>query len=561
VDPSPRPSPPIAASDKINASRGGEGERLLARWLPIALLFVSFAFYSAFRAPVPAVNEPHYLVKARNYWQPDWCAGDLFLESANPHVVFYATIGWLTTVLSLDHAALAGRAISLLLLAIGWDRLLSQIVRGRWSPLLAAWIFLLLQSSGNFAGEWLVGGVESKVVSYALVLWSSGAFLAGRRTWGAALLGGAISFHPVVGAWCLICLAGAFAIPDLLARWQRGTAPITTTKTAFVPGDLLRRFGLPLAVGVLCSLPGLIPAAQMLSQPDPAMSLRADIIQVAIRLDHHLDPYMFPWSAYFYYVFMLMSWLLLQRFAPLNPAGRRLAAFTWMAIAIAVLGIVAAAGPRPITQLPLLGWRIKLLKLYPFRIADLAVPFALAVTIANIAVARLSFASSRRRGLFAAAFAALFAWSLLMPGIDRNASRMPPSRRADWIALLRWIEQTTPQSTLLWTADEDWAVKWFAERAEYVNFKDCPQDAAGIIEWYERRVRLAEWRTAAASDGLFTADELAALRESTGITHLIASRMGPIDAAPAFENESFRVYSLQDAALPVPADKPDPSRF
>jgi hypothetical protein len=518
--------------------------------LPVALLFASFALYSVLHAPVPAVNEPHYLVKARNYWQSDWCAGDLFLESANPHVVFYATFGFLTNVLSLEHAAIVGRAIALLLLAIGWNRLLSQVLRGRWGPLVAGWVFLLLQSCGNFAGEWLVGGVESKVVSYALVMWGCGALLGGQRVWGGALLGGAISFHPVVGAWCLICLAGALIVPELVTPWQRHSAQRPEPGVQPAASDWLRRLGPLIAAGFLCSLPGLIPAAQMMSQPDPETGLRADIIQVAIRLDHHLDPYVFPWSAYLYYALLLTAWLALRPRAPTNPAMRRLEAFTWMAIAIGVIGCLAAAGPRPITQLPLLAWRIKLLKLYPFRIADLAVPFTLAVTIASIAAARLSAASSRRRAMFAGAFAVLFGWTLLLPAIDRNSSRMSPARRADWIAALRWIDASTDPYSLLWAADEDWAVKWFAERGEYVNFKDCPQDAAGIIEWYERRVKLAEWRAAASADGRFARDELDTLHRSTGISHVIASRMGPVEATPAFENSSFRIYSL---AEPAPA--------
>jgi hypothetical protein len=518
------------------------------RWLPIALLFASFALYSTIRAPIPAVNEPHYLVKARNFWQPDWCAGDFFLQSANPHVVFYATIGWLTSFLSLESAAIAGRAIALLLLAIGWDRLLSQLLHGRWSPLAAAWIFLLLQASGNFAGEWLVGGVESKVISYALVLWGSGALLAGQRVWGGALLGGAISFHPVVGAWCLICLAGTPVLQSLVSRWRRQatTAPESNPPIAANPA---LRIWLPIAAAILCSLPGLIPAARMLSHPNPAMALRADIIQVAIRLDHHLDPYMFPWSAYLYYALLLAAWLVLRRAAPSDSAMRRLEAFTWLAIAIAVAGWLAAAGPRPITHLPLLEWRIKLLKLYPFRIADLAIPFTLAVTIVSVVSTQLSAAKPRRRAVAACGFASAFAASLLLRGTDQNPSRMPPARRSDWIAALHWIDAQAPRPALLWAADEDWAVKWFAERAEYVNFKDCPQDAAGIVEWYDRRVKLAEWRTAASTDGRFTPSELDALHEATGIDYLIASRMGPVDTAPAFENSSFRVYLLPEQPL------------
>src|SRR5262249_33755928 len=131
-----------------------------ARVPQIVALWLSFLACSLIRAPIPAVNEPHYLVKARYYWQPEWCRGDLFLESANPHVVFYETFGWLAAAFNFETAALIGRIAGLLLLAIGWDRLLSQTLPGRWGPLAAAWLFLLLQAGGNFAGEWLVGGVE-----------------------------------------------------------------------------------------------------------------------------------------------------------------------------------------------------------------------------------------------------------------------------------------------------------------------------------------------------------------------------------------------------------------
>jgi hypothetical protein len=216
-----------------------------------------------------------------------------------------------------------------------------------------------------------------------------------------------------------------------------------------------------------------------------------------------------------------------------------------MAIAVALLGWLASAGPRPITHLPLLAWRIKLLKLYPFRIADLVVPFTLAVTVAHISIARVTaFPSPHRRALVAGGFAIAYVTALLWPGVDRNPSRMTPAVKADWIAALHWVAAETPGDSLLWTPDEDWAVKWFAARAEFVNFKDCPQDADGIVEWYERRVQLAEWKRAAAADGHFTSEELGLLHAQTGITHIVLSRMGPIDAEPVFANGSFRVYAL-----------------
>lgn len=537
--------------------RASVNDRQPSRWLPIALVFVSFAVFSAVRTPIPAVNEPHYLVKARNFWQPEWCAGDQFLESANPHAAFYATFGWLASTLTFELAACAGRACALLLLAIGWDRLLSRMLEGRWTPLAAAWVFLLLQACGNFAGEWLVGGVESKVVSYALVLWGCGELLAGRRLLAGGLLGGAVSFHPVVGAWCLICLGAAWLLELRGAAFSQFRSDIPVPP---MNAPVRIKSDWPAIVTfVICSLPGLIPAVRMLYQPDASLALRADIIQVAIRLDHHLDPYMFPRKAYAYYALLIAAWLFLRRLLPPTARLQRLDVFVGMSIAVAVAGGLAAAGPRPITQLPWLAWRLKLLKLYPFRIADLAIPFALAATLAQVASLRLSSASVHRRTVFACGFAAVFTLALLLPGVDRNPSRMLANRRADWIAALRWIDASAPTRSLLWAADEDWAVKWFAQRPEFVNFKDCPQDAAGLVDWYERRVLLAEWKLAAGKDRVFTPDELTALHASTGITHIIASRLGPVESPPAFENGSFRVYAIAESPGDPNARSPDAS--
>ncbi|MGC3968586.1 MAG: hypothetical protein QM775_14750 [Pirellulales bacterium] len=73
--------------------------------------------------PTPDVNEAHYLTKAKHFWQPHWCANDLFLASGESHVTYYATFGYLTQLMSFDAAAWCGRLAGWLMLAIGWRRL------------------------------------------------------------------------------------------------------------------------------------------------------------------------------------------------------------------------------------------------------------------------------------------------------------------------------------------------------------------------------------------------------------------------------------------------------
>ncbi|MGH7137007.1 MAG: DUF6798 domain-containing protein, partial [Pirellulales bacterium] len=85
----------------------------IARWiapLEIALVLAMFALQAGW--PAPDVNEPHYLGKARHYWDPGWAAGDFFFESADTHLVFYITCGWITRWLSLPAAAWLGRLVT-----------------------------------------------------------------------------------------------------------------------------------------------------------------------------------------------------------------------------------------------------------------------------------------------------------------------------------------------------------------------------------------------------------------------------------------------------------------
>ena len=61
---------------------------------------------------------------------------------------------------------------------------------------------------------------------------------------------------------------------------------------------------------------------------------------------------------------------------------------------------------------------------------------------------------------------------------------------------------------MLYATNDNWSLRWYAERPEYFHFKDCPQDAASIVEWNRRSWVIYQWKLRVFSDGLVSLEEL-----------------------------------------------------
>src|SRR6187397_1828978 len=128
--------PPVPATEPSFVRCGARLAAFEVVW--IFLIFFLFA-----GTLPPDVGESHYLVQAKHYWQPSWCAGDLLLESRDAHAVFYWTFGWVTKIASLSATAWICRAVTCLLLAWSWQRLSWAIVPKPLLSLLTAGLMLL----------------------------------------------------------------------------------------------------------------------------------------------------------------------------------------------------------------------------------------------------------------------------------------------------------------------------------------------------------------------------------------------------------------------------------
>ncbi|MFM9965062.1 MAG: DUF6798 domain-containing protein [Planctomycetaceae bacterium] len=541
-----------------------------SKLLVVIAVWLSFLVVSLVSAPIPAVNEPHYLAMARHYWDSSWCAGDLFLQSVPAHRVFYQTFGWLTLWLDLATVALLGRVVSLALLAASWTSLVIRLQReGSVNPsvvisacerprsgergypadsdhrpvainaLLAAWLFLGLQAIGNLSGEWLIRGFESKVIAYAFVFWGIGLMLDRKLIASAMCSGVAISFHPIVGLWHVTALVIAevanFKFQISNRRWLIAAALLAVT-----------------------ALPGLWPAVEMLRDVNPRAAFAANYIQVFYRLKHHLDPMNFGAANYVGYGLLTALWLAmlvwLRRRQTMSQTDRWWIGFVAATALFALGGLLAGFGPRPAEFMPGFRWRMVLLKFYPFRLFDLMLPIAVAMLLPRV---------FQQRSLWLVGLAGL-GWALISDRVVPPPNRLPTAMQADWRAACRWVAANTPPDAVFHTPDEAVAFKWFAQRAEYVNPKDCPQDAAGIVEWNDRLRRITKWSARSFDDDqTYSLDELRELVRQTGVRFAIIGsreRYEVPDADLLYSNDSYKILRLPEAERRAADEKVPMSR-
>jgi hypothetical protein len=289
-------------------------------------------------------------------------------------------------------------------------------------------------------------------------------------------------------------------------------------------------------VFILASLPGVWPVLELLGNDNLREARIVTWIQVFYRIQHHLDPMTFSQARNVSYGLMAVLWLLARYRLGWGSSERWFAWFVGASICIALIGVAMGYGERPIESLEQITLRYRLLKFYPFRLADVMLPVAVAITVTGLAASGLedglaNFWGGPKRASVRCwlLFGSLLAFSLLFPAVDRNPSRMSDEQFRDWLDACRWIREETPADVMVWTPANSWAFKWYAERAEYVSRKDCPQDAKGIIEWNRRM-------------GVNYISE--ALNEERSRLKYAVLDKSTLPVEPVYQNGHYRIYDL-----------------
>jgi hypothetical protein len=146
-------------------------------------------------------------------------------------------------------------------------------------------------------------------------------------------------------------------------------------------------------------------------------------------------------------------------------------------------------------------------------------------------------------------------------GRAANLAGSSPRRRSDapnkvldhgdWMAACAWAANHTPANTIFLTPRASQTFKWYAGRGEVAIWKDLPQDALGIIEWWRRLVDIygrddhenGSWQYDSLTE--IAPDRLRQLGHEYGARFLVTESSPPLGLPQVYANRSYAIYDLR----------------
>ena len=276
-------------------------------------------------------NEVDVLPSARQILDHNWLPGDWYLNlDIGYRQLFSYLVGILVDQLGFLYGAYAGRLFAYFLLALALV-VFFRAIRLRFSlGLIVVLIYLADQSL--IAGEWIVGGVDTKTFAYAFALFSLSSLIQKRYLAGFAFAGAALSFHALVGIYALFCSGVAM----LLTRNSWRTEWRTLIRQAW-PFFITGIFGL------LTILQQLLPQGEI--DTDKAWQ-----IYVELRVPHHVLPSAWNGDLLTLQLILTAGFFLAIYLLKKTAASKFTAAYALGSVRLFVIGLTIYAADETVTD-------------------------------------------------------------------------------------------------------------------------------------------------------------------------------------------------------------------
>ena len=171
---------------------------------PVALIVVILSiFYIGFHL---YFNEEIYFGFAKEYMDPNWIPGSTFFtDFAGTRILFQVVFGFILRFMSFEQFAFYSRLLGYVLLAFPVAAIAKHLRIN--NVVLVFWLTLFFIPQQNFyAGEWVFGGFETKIIAYVFVLWSIWFLFKAWFLPAVIFAAIAVYWHMLVGGWYILYL-------------------------------------------------------------------------------------------------------------------------------------------------------------------------------------------------------------------------------------------------------------------------------------------------------------------------------------------------------------------
>ncbi len=219
-----------------------------------------------------------------------------------------------------------------------------------------------------------------------------------------------------------------------------------------------------------------------------------------------------------------------------------------IAVAGAVISLFAAKYPSAVASL---------LRFYWFRLSDAAVPMGTAI----VGTSWIALIASRGGWLtklpavVASCIIALHLGQLCEQRVESPVPRADGPKQVfnyeGWRQTCDWIRENTATDMLFLTPRQSQTFKWYAQRSEVVTWKDVPQDATDLVEWWERMNEIHGTGASLPEPRFFSslADSsvahLVRIAREYKVDYLVTSSEPSLPLHEVYRNDSYAVYDLR----------------
>lgn len=423
-------------------------------WI-ILLFLIIFIFFFRYKI---SYNEMDVIPYALSVYLREWIPSDWYLNQSIPYRYFFSyPAGFLVDKFGFLQAIFIGRIISYLLISYALFSLIEALSSKRKYVvyILTITIQFYFFSYGIGAGEWMVGGFDTKVFAYGFVLLSFASFLSGHIKRGWFCAGLALSLHALIGTYHIFCL-----LPSIILFQNRAAKR-----------ELLKSFPLFLLGGIF----GIYSIYQYLLEMSSGLQTTGYDIYVNISVAHHVMPDHFPSITWIYlFCFSVLNIFLIRSHQ--SSVQKRISIYALASVIFILIGLI----------LFFLMGSTHLLRYYFFRFGDVMLPLMTLLSIAAI-VEKLNF--NQRLFKFGSI---LFMVLLIAPKVKYRLIQLTLnkekilSRTSVDFEMEAWINSNTKKSQVIITNPDDIYFYINCQRSAFVLLRQSPQSGKELTEWYKR---------------------------------------------------------------------------